>query len=69
MVDAIIHLGSSLSLETTAEGIETDTNVEWLATQGCNFGQGYLFGRPMDKDDAQRCANRASDAGTVAAVA
>ena len=61
MVDAIIHLGASLSLETIAEGIETDTNVEWLANQGCNFGQGYLFGRPMQKSEAARRANRGPD--------
>ena len=67
MVDAIIRLGASLSLETIAEGIETDANLEWLATQGCNFGQGYLFGRPMDKDGAERRANRVPDAGAAVA--
>ncbi len=66
MVDAIIHLGASLSLETIAEGIETDANVDWLAGQGCNFGQGYLFGRPMDKGEAGRHANRVKADAAVA---
>jgi diguanylate cyclase (GGDEF)-like protein len=52
LVDAIIQLGASLSLETTAEGIETSTNLGWLSQQGCTFGQGYLFGRPMAKEAA-----------------
>ena len=52
LVDAIIQLGTSLSLETTAEGIETSTNLGWLSQQGCTFGQGYLFGRPMPKEAA-----------------
>ena len=52
LVDAIIQLGASLSLQTTAEGVETDANLDWLADQGCNFGQGYLFGRPMPKEAA-----------------
>jgi diguanylate cyclase (GGDEF)-like protein len=52
LVDAIIQLGASLSLQTTAEGIETDANLDWLSDQGCNFAQGYLFGRPMPKDAA-----------------
>ncbi len=52
LVDAIIQLGSSLSLQTTAEGIETETNLDWLSSQGCDFGQGYYFGRPMPKGDA-----------------
>jgi EAL domain-containing protein (putative c-di-GMP-specific phosphodiesterase class I) len=49
LVDAIIALGSSLGLVTTAEGIESASSVEWLAEQGCTYGQGFLFGRPMDK--------------------
>ena len=49
LVDAIIALGSSLGLLTTAEGIESGTSVDWLAGQGCTYGQGYLFGRPMNK--------------------
>jgi diguanylate cyclase (GGDEF)-like protein len=52
LVDAIIQLGSSLSLETTAEGIETNVNLDWLSDQGCSFGQGYLFGHPMPKEAA-----------------
>ena len=52
LVDAIIQIGGSLSLQTTAEGIEDDANLDWLSGQGCDFGQGYLFGRPMSKEDA-----------------
>ncbi len=51
LVDAIIKLGSSLGLATTAEGIETDASVEWLSDQGCDFGQGYLFGRAVPKEE------------------
>ncbi len=49
LVDAIIKLGTSLGLTTTAEGIETDASLDWLSDQGCHFGQGYLFGRAMPK--------------------
>jgi diguanylate cyclase (GGDEF)-like protein len=54
LVDAIIQLGASLSLQTTAEGIESPTSLDWLSDQGCNFGQGFLFGAPMPKDAADR---------------
>jgi diguanylate cyclase (GGDEF)-like protein len=54
LVDAIIQLGSSLSLETTAEGIETPSSLDWLSDQGCNFGQGYLFGQAMPKNAADK---------------
>lgn len=49
LADAIIALSSSLGLLTTAEGIETASSVDWLAGQGCTYGQGYLFGKPMSK--------------------
>lgn len=49
LVDAIIKLGASLGLVTTAEGIETHASVDWLSDQGCDYGQGYLFGAPMPK--------------------
>ncbi|WP_457103936.1 putative bifunctional diguanylate cyclase/phosphodiesterase [Methylobacterium sp. P5_C11] len=51
LVDAIIKLGTSLGLSTTAEGIETNASLDWLSDQGCNFGQGYLFGRAMPKGE------------------
>jgi EAL domain-containing protein (putative c-di-GMP-specific phosphodiesterase class I) len=47
LVDAVIGLGKSLGLPTTAEGIETEENAKWLAQNGCSYGQGYLFGKAM----------------------
>lgn len=54
LVDAIIKLGNSLGLVTTAEGIECETSLDWLSNQGCDYGQGYLFGRPMPKAEVER---------------
>ena len=51
LVDAIISLGTSLGMVTTAEGIESLGSLDWLAGQGCTYGQGYYFGRPMPKDE------------------
>jgi diguanylate cyclase (GGDEF)-like protein len=69
LVDAIIQLGASLSLQTTAEGIETDTNLDWLSDQGCDFAQGYYFGRPMTKEaaDVFLSANEAIELAQAAA--
>jgi diguanylate cyclase (GGDEF)-like protein len=52
LLDAIVQLGANLSLQTTAEGIETPENLEWLSKAGCSFGQGFLFGRAMSPGDA-----------------
>lgn len=46
MVQAAIGLGHALGLRVVAEGIESEVQARTLAAWGCNFGQGYLFGRP-----------------------
>jgi EAL domain-containing protein (putative c-di-GMP-specific phosphodiesterase class I) len=33
-----------------AEGIETETQLKLVTSQGCHEGQGYLFGHPMTAD-------------------
>ena len=47
---AIIGLGSSLGFEVVAEGIETADQAAFLRAEGCQIGQGYLFGRPVSAD-------------------
>jgi diguanylate cyclase (GGDEF)-like protein/PAS domain S-box-containing protein len=49
IVCAIIGLGHSLHIATTAEGIETEEQCAQLRADGCTIGQGYLFGRPVPK--------------------
>ena len=47
MVDAILAMGKSLEMQVTAEGIEKVDMAQWLAMHGCDFAQGYLFGKPV----------------------
>ena len=53
LVRTIIQLGKALSLETVAEGIETAEQRECVEAMGADFGQGYLFARPMPADQAE----------------
>ncbi|WP_287995429.1 EAL domain-containing protein [Acidiphilium sp.] len=46
MVNAILAMGSSLRLTVTAEGVETQIQLETLCAGGCDIMQGYLLGRP-----------------------
>jgi EAL domain-containing protein (putative c-di-GMP-specific phosphodiesterase class I) len=46
MTRAIALIGHSLSLGVIAEGVETEHQARVLASHGCEFAQGYLFGRP-----------------------
>jgi EAL domain-containing protein (putative c-di-GMP-specific phosphodiesterase class I) len=47
IVCAITGLGRGLDIETTAEGVETAEQLQFLRTAGCQLGQGYLFSRPV----------------------
>jgi len=44
---AIIVMGHELGLKVIAEGIETDDQRAMLQLAGCDFGQGFLFARPI----------------------
>jgi EAL domain-containing protein (putative c-di-GMP-specific phosphodiesterase class I) len=50
IVMAIINIAKSLELETIAEGIETEAQLNVLRDNGCDVGQGYLFARPHPAD-------------------
>jgi EAL domain-containing protein (putative c-di-GMP-specific phosphodiesterase class I) len=44
-------MAERLGLSATAEGIETDEQLATLCDLGCEFGQGYLFTRPVPADE------------------
>ena len=46
VVSAVIALARALDMAVVAEGIETEEQHRILLGLGCEFGQGYLFGRP-----------------------
>ena len=47
LAQTIVRLGRSLRVATIAEGIERSQQVQALRDMGCEFGQGYLFSRPL----------------------
>ncbi len=46
IISSIVGLGRSLSVDITAEGVETDDQVTLLQAAGCSIVQGFLFGAP-----------------------
>ena len=54
MIAGIIQLAHSLGLTVTAEGVEKQSQLEMLAGFGCDYIQGYLLGRPMLPEEAER---------------
>jgi diguanylate cyclase (GGDEF)-like protein/PAS domain S-box-containing protein len=47
IVSAVIGMARGLRLRVTAEGVETERQLEFLREQGCQDVQGYLFGEPV----------------------
>jgi predicted signal transduction protein with EAL and GGDEF domain len=54
IVCAILAMAQALQLQTTAEGVETTGQAEFLRERGCSVLQGYLFGRPVPAAEAER---------------
>jgi diguanylate cyclase len=52
IVRATISLAHELGIQVVAEGIETEGQEEFLLSAGCEYGQGYLFRKPVNADEA-----------------
>jgi diguanylate cyclase (GGDEF)-like protein len=50
LVKAILAMAKGLDLAMVAEGVENEEQLGFVASQGCDFAQGYLFGKPMTDD-------------------
>ncbi|MEM9770163.1 MAG: EAL domain-containing protein [Cyanobacteria bacterium P01_D01_bin.73] len=53
VVRTILNLARGLKMSTIAEGIETLDQLNRLKSLGCDYGQGYLFSRPLDSPQAE----------------
>ena len=65
IVSAIIRMAQALGLHTTAEGVETQEQMDFLHEQGCAGVQGYLCGRPMSAEKMQERLGRQASAETL----
>jgi EAL domain-containing protein (putative c-di-GMP-specific phosphodiesterase class I) len=52
IVSTIISLAHSLNLKVIAEGVDAEEQRKLLRLLECDEMQGYLFSRPVPKDDA-----------------
>jgi EAL domain-containing protein (putative c-di-GMP-specific phosphodiesterase class I) len=50
LVNASIDMAHGLGLKVIAEGVETEGQLAHLANRGCDYAQGYLFGKPLSSD-------------------
>ena len=54
LIDCIIKMANRIDMLTLTEGVETETQAEFLNKAGCNRLQGYLFGKPVPKSEFDR---------------
>ena len=47
LCEAIIVMAHKLGIKVIAEGVETDEQKQLLTAAGCDYGQGYLFSKPV----------------------
>lgn len=55
---AIISLAKNLELDVLAEGVETQAQKEFLIENWCDSAQGYLFAKPLTREDFERLIHK-----------
>ncbi|HEV7612258.1 MAG TPA: EAL domain-containing protein, partial [Steroidobacteraceae bacterium] len=58
IVRAIVGLGSSFGITTTAEGVETEDQRKCLTHEGCTEVQGYLYSKPLPPNEISALLGR-----------
>jgi diguanylate cyclase (GGDEF)-like protein/PAS domain S-box-containing protein len=58
LIRAMVGLAADLKMQTTAEGVETQEELQLVRDLGCSLVQGYIFGKPMPADEALDLANK-----------
>jgi EAL domain-containing protein (putative c-di-GMP-specific phosphodiesterase class I) len=54
MFKYVVAMANELGLECIVEGVETPSQLELLRQNGCNLAQGYLFDKPLPKDEFEK---------------
>ncbi|MBR5897783.1 MAG: EAL domain-containing protein, partial [Lachnospiraceae bacterium] len=53
-VSEIISIGHVMGFEVISEGVEEEEQLETLKEIGCDYIQGYLWGKPLSEEDARK---------------
>lgn len=62
IVSGLLQMAHSLRAVVTAEGVEDERTLQWLAEQGCDAAQGYWIARPMPRAEFSELLRRRSAA-------
>ena len=56
IASSIVMLAKTLDFEVLAEGVENETQLEYLRSTDCDYFQGYLSSRPISADELEKLA-------------
>jgi len=62
IIETILSLGHHLGMDIVAEGIEHEHQSAFLTERGCQYAQGFLWGKPLARDEAMKLC--AADTGS-----
>ena len=62
LIRNVLTLARDMKLTVVAEGVERHEQRDWLSQMACDFGQGYLFSKPLPALDARAWLEHANDA-------
>lgn len=62
--ETIVLMAHKMDLKVIAEGVETEQQLELLKSCGCDFGQGYLFSRPLAVEEFERTYIQSDNSST-----
>ena len=54
IMEYIVGLSKNLGIKTVAEGVETPENEALIKKIGCNYGQGFLYSRPVSVEEFEK---------------
>ncbi|MEG2275810.1 MAG: GGDEF domain-containing protein [Clostridia bacterium] len=54
VIKAMVNLAQSLNIKVVCEGVETEGQLEILKTSGCNIIQGFVYYRPLPKEEFEK---------------
>jgi EAL domain-containing protein (putative c-di-GMP-specific phosphodiesterase class I) len=67
IVQAVVNIAAARNMTTTAEGVETERQMEWLRDLGCTEMQGFLFSPAISAAEIRRLLlSRRVDAASAA---
>ena len=64
LCSAIVVMAHTLGIKVVAEGIETQLQKDLLLSINCDFGQGYLFSRPVPAHEFEKLVSKTNSSKT-----